>query len=70
MGRVRRISASIGAALGVGIAYLLLVLGDLCPSGQFTLAVIVLSLAVSLTAAGVPAIIAARRHPIEELRVA
>ena len=64
-------AAGVGALLGATISLLVLTtLGDPYPSVKFTLAVIVVSIAVSLIAAMVPALIAAHRHPIKELRVA
>ena len=59
-----------GVIIGSGIATVVLVAGrDPLPGVAFTGAIAVLAMAVSLTAALVPAIIASRRDPITELRV-
>lgn len=62
--------AILGAGAGTAAASLvLLVGGDPLPGGEFTLAVCVLAVATAVTAALLPAFVAARREPIRELRV-
>jgi len=62
--------AVVGASIGIGIASAVLALsGDPQPGVAFTLAIGVLAIGVSVVAASVPALLAARRDPIRELRV-
>ena len=62
--------ATAGAAVGVAASAITLsALGDPLPSVDYTAAVALLALGVSVAAAIVPAILAARRDPIRELRV-
>lgn len=63
--------AAAGAALGVAVGYGFLVAsGDPLPGTAFTLAIAVLGVVTAVVAAVVPAIVASRREPIRELRVA
>ncbi len=62
--------ATLGAALGSGVASMVLAFsGDPLPGLAFTAAIAVLAIAVSVVAALIPAVVAARRDPIRELRV-
>ncbi|AYF98493.1 ABC transporter permease [Protaetiibacter intestinalis] len=62
--------ASMGALVGVAVALVVLLAGDdPLPGAAFTAAVAFLAVMVSVVAAVVPALIAARRDPLKELRV-
>jgi len=62
--------AILGAALGTGIATAVLAFsGDPLPGIAFTVSIGILAIAVSVIAALIPALVAARRDPIRELRV-
>jgi putative ABC transport system permease protein len=62
--------ATIGAAVGVAAALLsLAVTGDPLPGARFTLAVAVAGVLTAMLGALPPAILAARRDPLHELRV-
>jgi len=62
--------ATVGAVLGTGIATVVLAVGgDPLPGLAFTAGIGILAIAVSIVAALIPALVAARRDPIRELRV-
>ncbi|MEZ3162122.1 FtsX-like permease family protein [Microbacterium sp. BWT-B31] len=62
--------AVLGVGLGVAASVIALVAtGDPLPGWDFTLALGVLALATAVVAALIPAVVAARREPIRELRV-
>lgn len=64
------ILAALGAALGIATASIALAAtGDPLPGLAFSSAIGVLALITALVAAALPAVIAARRDPIKELRV-
>jgi len=63
-------AGGVGSATGAGVALgVLAVMRDPAPGYGFTTAVVVLSIAVSLAGAVLPAAIAGTRDPIRELRV-
>lgn len=66
MTMVSVIGAAVGTAAALGT---LAALGDPLPGADFTAAIAVLAVAVAVIAALLPAIVAARRDPIRELRV-
>lgn len=60
----------VGIALGVGVSFIVLTAsGDPWPGAAFTGALAVLTVATTLLAAFLPAVMASRREPIEELRI-
>lgn len=62
--------AGIGSLTGAGLALTALAAaGDALPGADFVVAVVVLAIGTSLAATLLPAVIAARRDPLKELRV-
>lgn len=62
--------SALGALLGTGAATIVLLASrDPLPGASFTLAVGVLAVVISLAAALAPAVLAARRDPLRELRI-